>query len=132
VLGDDLTVGPTKHVPQNERGDDRIIERASNGDELRDKVNRGDDPSECKPKPRFARPRDARIAEESSEQQNEVGKEGRQLPCVGASSESDKGNERQQPQRQRDADGDKETAEHGLKLTASSFDGVTDRIAADV
>src|SRR5512132_4217155 len=79
MFGYDSRSAPPEDVAQNQCRDDRIVERACDRDELRDQVERRDDPHDREPDQSLRPARDARVAQQTAEEYDEVRQERREL-----------------------------------------------------
>lgn len=117
MFGEDGSIRSPEDVSKDERGDDRVVQRTDDRDELRDQVERREEPRDSEPQPPLATPRDAGIAEQPSEQDDEVRDETRQLAGLGLPTESDEDEDRQEPDADDGAKGDEHSAQHETELT---------------
>jgi hypothetical protein len=119
VIDQDRSVCAAQDVPQDQGRHDRVVKRPGHGDEFRDQVYRRDEPHQGEPQPSLAAPRDARITDQAPEQDHEVREQGGHLACLRSPPERHEGNDRQQPQANREHQGDQQAAEHPGKPTTS-------------
>jgi hypothetical protein len=73
VPADDVDAGTADQVPQDERRDHRVVERADHGKELRERVDRRDEPDRAHREPHLRPARDGGVPREIAEQEHEVG-----------------------------------------------------------
>ena len=117
VINQYTSIRLAQDVPQHQGRHDGVVERPDDGDELRDQVDGRDDPCKGEPQPSLAASRDARIAEKTAEQHDEVRDQGGQLACLGPPPDRDEDNDRHQPQGNRESGCDQQTTEHSGKPT---------------
>ena len=72
MVCEDGSIRSTEDVAKDESGHDRVVERTDYRDELRDQVKRREEPGDGEPQPPLAAPWDSGIAEQPSEEDDEV------------------------------------------------------------
>ena len=80
VIANDLRPGPAHQVPERERGDHDVVERAEHREELGQEVDRRYQPDRGKREHHLRATWDVRIPREVLEEQDQVREEGRELP----------------------------------------------------
>ena len=120
----DHAVCMAQDMPQHEDRHDRVVERPSHRDELRDQVYGREEPDQGEPQPSFAAAGNPRIANQPAEQDHEVGDQRGQLPRLGSASEGNEDQHRQHPYDGCHCERDQNPAKHTTKAT-----GVLVRVA---
>lgn len=118
MLSDQATPGAPQHRAQHNEDEDRVVELARDGDEVRDEVKRecqvGDQPGQQE----LARPRDPVLSEQALEQNNAVGNEAGDRPSVGSPPDHEQGDHEEQIKRERGDGGDQEPFRHPGSMEA--------------
>src|SRR5262245_49556107 len=104
VLVDDLAPRLPDQMTQHRGGDDGVVERTEDGDELRDQVDRRREPDGGEAEPELRAPRDPLVSNEVLEQEEQVRHESDELAGGPDASERDEREYRGEPER----DGDRE------------------------
>jgi hypothetical protein len=116
VIGEDLAVRLAEDVPKHESSDDRVVQRTDQGDELRDEVKRREEPRDGEPQPPLAALGNARVAEQSSKEDDEVWEQTRQFPRLRTSAEEDQDKDPREPQTEDESDREQQAAKHASSL----------------
>ena len=108
VVREDCSIGSTQDMAKHQRGDDGVVQRADDREELRDQVDGREEPCHGKPQPLLAASRDARVTVQPPKQDHEVRDESRQLASLRTSTEDNQNEDREEPHADDDAESDEE------------------------
>ena len=109
MVREDGSIRSTEDVSKDESSHDRVVEWTDCRDELRDQVKRRQEPGDGEPQPPLATPRDSGIAEQTSEEDDEVRDETRKLAGLGLPTESEEEEDRGEPHADDHGQRDEET-----------------------
>jgi hypothetical protein len=119
MIEEDGRLGSPKDKAQDQRGDDRVVERPQHRDELGDQVDRRDEPREREPDEALRPSRDARVADETAEQDHEVGDEAGDLARLRLPAEGQQDQDREEPDGDPDDHRDHEPSQHDGSLAVA-------------